>query len=100
MAAATLTAQVTSGANITSLATTAQPVIANTGEIVFVSQGLVNVEIFTVSSPVAVNDVVVNVTSQIAAQTHLIGENVAPKYTLSAVGRTLSPVQTPKTKRL
>ena len=100
MATATLTAQLTQGVTYTTISVTAMPVAVGTGEVVYASQGLTNAEAFTVSSPVAVNAVTINVTSQQAAQTHLVGENVAPRYTLTAVGRSMALIQTPRFTKL
>lgn len=100
MANATLTSQINSGSTVTSLATTAQPQVANVGEIMYVSLSLTNVEGFVVSAPVAVNDTAVSVQSQQAAQTHLVGEQVAPRYILTTVGRTMIPAPTPRTHRI
>jgi len=97
---ATLTAQLTATHVYTTIAVTAMPVAVPAGAVVFVSQGLPNVEAFITSSLVSIGDVTIHVNSQMAGMTHLVGQLVTPAYLLTAVGRTLSPIQTQRTKRL
>jgi hypothetical protein len=100
VATATLTTQITATNTITSVAVTAMPTITNAGEVLFVSQGLPTVEQYVASVGSSVGDLTIAVVSKVAAATHLVGENVAPAHTLTAVGRTMSPVQTPRMHRL
>lgn len=85
---------------MTSLSTTAMADAAVAGEIVWVSLTYNNVEGFTVSSPVSVGDTTVHVESQHAAQTHNIGDQVAPAHTLTAIGRSAAPMTIPRGTRL
>jgi len=97
---ATLTAQLTSGMTYTSMSVTPMPNAVPVGGVIYVSQGLVNVEAFTVSLSVHVGDTTIHVNSQRAGATHPVGNPVTPAYLLTAVGRTMAPVQVPRTKRL
>lgn len=97
---ATLTSQLNMGTTYTSIPVTALPNIIPLGGVIFVSQGLSNVEAFTTSLSAHVGDTTIHVQSQMAAHTHPIGDPVTPSYLLTAVGRTLTPIQTPRTKKL
>lgn len=100
MANATLTAGFNVGTNVTSLSTTPMSDSAQVDEIVWVSLTYNNVEGFTTSAPVSVGDTTVHVDSQIAAQTHNVGDQVAPGHTLTAVGRSAAPMTIPRGRRL
>ena len=100
MATATLTAGLLATHSYNSLPITANPVHIPAGETVFVSQGLATVEAFTTSAVVAPGAFAIPVVTQVSAHAHNIGENVAPKFSLTAVGRTMVPVETPRTRRL
>lgn len=97
---ATLTAARNSGTTYTTLPVTAMPVSAPSGETIFVGVGLATVEAYVASAPIAQGDTTINVVSHLAAHTNPIGAVVDPRYTLSAIGRTLSEVQTPRLKRV
>lgn len=97
---ATLSSGLTQGVSYSTLSVTSMPVTVPSGVGVFVSQGLTNVEAFTTSAPVALHDTTIHVVTKVAAHSHAVGQNVMPAYLMTAVGRTLTPIEVPRTRRL
>ncbi len=100
MAFPTVTTQLNSGSTYTTIAVTAATQAAKSGAKIYVGVDTYHCEIFTLSADMAVNDTTLHVASQQAAATHPVGDKVAPQWALSAIGRTLSPIQVPRTKRI
>lgn len=96
----TLTSGLSAGLTYSSLSVTATPDTIQAGEKVWVGIGLPSVEAFVATSGTGVGATTIPVVARVSTHNHLFGETVDPHNALSAVGRTMTPIQTQRTRKI